>query len=135
MKLLKLIPVKRRRDPSIPQHRLAVVLLLLSAYRELGNDGETVQLFPLLDQLGSEPELAVAFGFPNGVPSERWVVLAHRKLVDNWDRLQAVLPWRVFKPARVLDMHSDRSGLIGRIEKLKAYGLEHAVERMFPRAV
>ncbi len=132
--LFKLMRVKRRRDPSVPHHRLAIVLFLLSAYRKLGNDGATVQLFPLLDQLSSKPELAEAFGFVNGVPSERWVVLVHRKLVDNWDSFQAVLPWRVCRPARVLDMHSDRSGLVERIEKLKAYGLERAVERMFPRA-
>ena len=132
--LFKLIPVKRRRNPSHPHHRLAIVTFLLSAYRGLGNDGETVQLFPLLDQMSSELELAKAFGFPNGVPSERWVVLVHRKLVDNWDKLQAVLPWRVCKPARVLDMHSDRSSLIARIKKLKTYRLESAVERMFPRA-
>ena len=31
-------------------------------------------------------------------------------------------------------MHSDRSGLIARLKKLKAYGLESVVERIFPRA-
>lgn len=132
--LFKLLPVKRRRDPSAPHHRLPLVTFLLSAYRKLENDGETVQLHPLLDQMTSEPGLAAGFGFANRAPSERWVVLTHRKLVDNWKGLQSVLPWPVCKPARVLDMHSDRSGLIARIKKLQAYGLEDAVQRMFPGA-
>ncbi len=129
--LFKLLPVKRRRDPSSPHYRLTLVTFLLSEYRKLEDDGETLQLFPLLDQLRSEPELAEAFGFAKGVPPERWVVLTHRKLVDHWSALCAVLPWLVCKPARVLDMHSDRSGLIARVKKLKAYGLEDAVQRMF----
>ena len=78
--------------------------------------------------------LAAAFGFANGAPSERWLVLVHRRLVDNWETLQSVLPWNVCKPSRILDMHSDRSGLIARLKKLKAYGLESVVERIFPRA-
>ena len=102
--------------------------------RGLSSDGETVQVHPLLDQLASEPELAARFGFASGAPSERWLVLVHRKLVDNWRALQSVLPWDVCKPSRVLDMHSDRSELIARVKKLKAYGLEGMVERMFPRA-
>ena len=132
--LFKLLPVKRRRDPSLPHHRLAMVKLLLSAYRNLQSDGETVQVYPLLDQLASEPDLAAEFGFANGAPSERWLVLVHRRLVDNWETLQSVLPWNVCKPSRILDMHSDRSGLIARLKKLKAYGLESVVERIFPRA-
>ena len=132
--LFKLLPVKRRRDPSLPHHRLAVVKFLLSEYRKLSSDGETVRLFPLLDQLAREPDLAAAFGFANGVPSERWVVLTHRKLVDKWVALQSVLPWRVRKPSRILDMNSDRTELIERVKKLKAYGLEDAVQRMFPGA-
>ena len=119
---------------SRPHHRLALVKFLLLAYRQKGSDGETVSLHPLLDQLGSEPGLAEAFGFAKGVPSERWVVLVHRKLVDNWQSLQAVLPWKVCQPSRILDMHSDRSGLIARVGKLKAYGLADAVQRMFPGA-
>ena len=132
--LFKLLPVKRRRDPSLPHHRLKTVKFLLLAYRRLSSDAETVQLYPLLDQLASEPELAAAFGFAGGVPSERCLVLVHRKLVDNWVVLQSVLPWSVCKPARILDMHSDRSGLIARIKKLKAYGLDSVVEGIFPRA-
>ena len=133
--LFKIFPVKRRRDPSLPHHRLALVKFLLLAYRHKGSDGETVSLYPLFNQLGSVPGLAEAFGFANGAPSERWVVLVHRKLVDNWKALQSVLPWKVCKPSRILDMHSDRSEFIARIEKLKAYGLEDAVKRMFPGAV
>ena len=129
-----MFPVKRRRDPSLPHHRLVMVKFLLSAYRNLQSDGETVRFHPLLDQLASEPGLAAAFGFANGVPSERWLVLVHRRLVDNWNAIQSVLPWNVAKPARILDMNSDRSGLIARLKKLKAYGLESVVERMFPRA-
>ena len=132
--LFKLIRVKRRRDPSLPHHRLVVVKFLLLAYRDVQSDGETVQLHPLLDQLAAEPGLAAAFGFANGAPSERWLVLVHRRLVDNWETLQSVLPWNVCKPSRILDMHSDRSGLIARLKKLKAYGLESVVERIFPRA-
>ena len=132
--LFKLFPVKRRRDPSLPHHRLVAVKFLLSEYRKLPSDGETVRLFPLLDQLAREPGLAAAFGFANGAPSERWMVLVHRKLVDNWAALQSVLPWKVCKPSRVLDIHPDRSELIARLKKLKAYGLESVVERMFPRA-
>ena len=132
--LFKLLPVKRRRDSSLPHHRLPLVTFLLAAYRKLENDGETVHLFPLLGQLSSDPELAQAFGFANGAPSERWVVLTHRKLVDHWSALCAVLPWQICKPARVLDLHSDRSGLIARVKQLKAYGLEDAVHRMFPGA-
>ena len=45
-----------------------------------------------------------------------------------------MLPWHVCKPSRILDLHSDRSGLIARVKKLKAYGLESVVERMFPPA-
>ena len=71
--LFKLIRVKRRRDPSLPHHRLVVVKFLLLAYRDLQSDGETVQLHPLLDQLAAEPGLAAAFGFANGAPSERWL--------------------------------------------------------------
>ena len=132
--LFKILPVKRRRDPLLPHHRLALVKFLLLEYRQKKKDGETVTLYPLLDQLRSEPELAKSFGFANGVPSERWVVLVHRKLVDNWDAFRSVLPWQVCKPSRVLDMHSDRTGLIARIEKLKTYGLEDVVERIFPPA-
>ncbi len=132
--LFKLVPVKRRRHPSLPHHRLVMVKFLLLAYRQVESDGEAISLYPLLDRLGAEPRLAKSFGFANGVPSERWVVLTHRKLVDNWDVLQAVLPWQVCKPSRVLDMHSDRSSLIARVKKLKAYGLEDAVKRMFPGA-
>ena len=132
--LFKLFPVKRRRDPSLPHHRLVMVKFLLLAYRQVESDGETISLYLLLDRLGAEPRLAKSFGFANGVTSERWVVLTHRKLVDNWDVLQAVLPWQVCKPSRVLDMHSDRSSLIARVKKLKAYGLEDAVKRMFPGA-
>ena len=40
----------------------------------------------------------------------------------------------VCKPALVLDMHCDRTDLISRIEKLKAYGLEGLVARIFPPA-
>ena len=94
---------------------------ILSAYRKLGKDGEAVHLFPLLDQIRSESELAEPFGFTKGVPSENWLVLTHRKLVDDWDALLAMLPWRVRKPSRVLDLHSDRSSLIARAKKLKAY--------------
>ena len=132
--LFKMFPVKRKRDLSLPHHRLALVKFLLLAYRRKASDGETVSLHPLLDQLGSEPGLAEAFGFANGVPSERWVVLVHRKLVDNWAALRAVLPWNICKPSRILDMHSDRSGLIARVKKLKTYGLADAVEAMFPGA-
>ena len=132
--LFKMFPVKRKKDPSRPHHRLPLVKFLLLAYWQKDNDGETVGLYPLLDQLGSEPGLAEAFGFANGVPSERWVVLVHRRLVDNWRALQSVLPWKVCKPSRVLDMHSDRAQLIARIKKLKAYGLEDVVKRMFPGA-
>jgi len=133
--LFKTFPVKRKRHPSLPHHRLPLVKFLLVAYRHKRSDGETVSLYPLLDQLGSEPGLAEAFGFANGVPSERWVVLVHRKLVDNWKALQSVLPWKVCKPSRILDMHSDWSGLIARIEKLKAYGLEDVVKTMFPSSL
>ena len=132
--LFKIFPVKRKKDVARPHHRLALVKFLLLAYRQKGGDGETVSLHPLLDQLGSEPGLAEAFGFANGVPSERWVVLTHRKLVDNWGVLRTVLPWKVCKPSRILDMHSDRSGLIARVQKLKAYDLDDAVQRMFPVA-
>ena len=131
--LFKLFPVKRRRDPALPHHRLVMVKFLLLAYRSLQNDGETVSLYPLLDQLASEPGLAAAFGFWNGVPSERWLVLVHRRLVDNWAALQSVLPCDVAKPARILEMCPDRSGLIARIQKLKHYGLEPLVKRMFAR--
>ena len=129
-----MFPVKRKKDPSRPHHRLALVKFLLLAYRQQDHDGETVSLHPLLDQLGFEPGLAEAFGFANGVPSERWVVLVHRRLVDNWKALQSVLPWCVCKPSRVLGMYSDRAQLIARIRKLKAYGLEDVVKRMFPGA-
>ncbi|MDE0360649.1 MAG: transposase [Rhodospirillaceae bacterium] len=132
--LFKIFPVKRRKDPSRPHHRLALVKFLLLAYRQMDRDGGTVSLHPLLDQLGSEPGLAASFGFANGAPSERWVVLVHRRLVDHWQTLQTVLPWQVCKPSRILDMHSDRSGLISRVKKLKAYDLEGAVQRMFPAA-
>ena len=81
--LFKLFPVKRRRDPALPHHRLVMVKFLLLAYRSLQNDGETLSLYPLLDQLASEPGLAAAFGFWNGVPSERWLVLG---LIDNWTK-------------------------------------------------
>ena len=132
--LFKIFPVKRKRDPSLPHHRLALVKFLLLAYRRKASDGETVSLHPLLNQLGSDPGQAEAFGFANGVPSERWVVLVHRKLVDNWAALRTVLPWKICKPSRILDMHSDRSELMARVKRLKTYGLEDAVERMFPRA-
>ena len=131
--LFELLPVKRRLVPALPHHRLLMVKFLLSTYRELQSDGETVSLYPLLDQLASEPDLAAAFGFANGVPSERWLVLVHRRLVDNWAELQSVLPWDVAKPARILEMCPDRSGLIARIQKLKHYGLEPLVTRMFAR--
>ena len=132
--LFNLLPVKRRRDPSLLHHRVETMKFLLSAYRKLVSDGETTQLQPLLDQLASEPDLAAALGFASGVPSERSLVLVHRKLVDNWAALPAMLPWNVCQPSRILDMHSDRSGLIARVKKLKAYGLDGVVERMFPRA-
>ena len=132
--LFNLLPVKRRRDPALLHHRLAMVKFLLSAYRKLENDGDAVQLHPLLDQLASEPDLAASFGFANGAPSGRWLVLVHRRLVDNWRVFQSVLPWGVCKPSRVLDMHSDRTEFIARVKKMKAYGLESVVERMFPRA-
>ena len=132
--LFKLLPVKRRRDPSLPHHRLPLVRFLLLEYRRLESDGETVHLYPLLDQLRMEPELAESFGFVNAMPSERWVVLVHRKLFDNWDALRSVLPWKICKPSRTLDVQSDRSGLIARIKKLKSYGLEDAVDRMFTPA-
>ena len=64
--LFNLLPVKRRRDPALLHHRLAMVKFLLSAYRKLENDGDAVQLHPLLDQLASEPDLAASFGFANG---------------------------------------------------------------------
>ncbi len=132
--LFKIFPVKRKKDASLPHHRLPLVNFLLLEYRHLERDGETVHLYPLLEQLSSEPGLAKSFGFPNGAPAERWVVLVHRKLVDNWDALRAVLPWTICKPSRILNLHSDRSGLIARIKKLKSYGLEDAVMRMFPPA-
>ena len=132
--LFKLFPVKRRRALSSPHHRLVMEKFLLRAYLDVQNDGETVHLYPLLDQLASEPDLAAGFGFTNGAPSERWLVLVHRKLVDKWNVVQSVLPWNVCKPSRILDMHSDRSGLIARLKKLKAYDVGSVVERMFPHA-
>ena len=56
--LFKLIRVKRRRDPSLPHHRLVVVKFLLLAYRDVQSDGEAAQLHLLLDQLAVEPGLS-----------------------------------------------------------------------------
>ena len=131
--LFQIFPVKRKRDPALPHHRLALVKFLVLAYRHKDNDGETVNLYPLLDQLSSEPGLAESFGFANGVPSERWVVLVHRKLVDDWEALRAVVPWKVCKPARIMGTCSDRSRLVARLKKLDAYGLANLVDRLFAR--
>ena len=112
---------------------MLLVKFLLLFYRDLESDYETVKLNPVLEQLAAEPSLAKSFGFEDRQPSERWLVIVHRKLFDNWTLLQSVLPWSIHKPARILEVCPDRSGLIARIEKLKQFGLESFVKEMFPR--